>query len=264
MSIVLAAFVPHTPLLLPTTDDSHRKRLLKLSQAFEEVAKLAHAAQVQTILAFSPHAISVGNAYTFNLAESITAKFEEFGDMTTVAKMHGCPGFMYHLKEKHEAHYPVASIVQPEVNYGSGIPMYFFQNLPKPPIWGAISIRNAPPGDHVSFGIALQAELLNSSERILVLANGDVTARLTKASPDGFVAEAGSFWKNWQNAVNNQSLQKFFEGTSSELAEKVGSCGTRSAAMLAGTLNSMHMEPKVLYSDTPYGVGYQVVVWQPK
>jgi MEMO1 family protein len=264
MSIVLAAFVPHTPLLLPTTDSAHRKRVLTLKKTYEEVVKLAHAAQVQTIIAFSPHAISVGNAYTFNLAEKLESKFEEFGDMTTVAAMQGNPGFLYHIKEQLEAHYPVTSIVQPIVNYGSGIPMYFFQQLPKTPRWAAISIRNSSPADHVSFGIALQSELQNSSERVLLLANGDVTARLNKASPEGFSAKADPFWQDWKKALKTESLQKFLENTSSELAEEVGSCGTRSVAMLAGALNSMQMTPNILYSDSPYGVGYQVVVWQPK
>jgi MEMO1 family protein len=263
MSIVLAAFVPHTPLLLPTADPTHAKHVAKLRQAMEEVVQLAHAAQVQTVIAFSPHAVSVGNTFSFNLAPSVTATFEEFGDMTTTATLRGDPGFLYHLKEVVEPHYAVAGVSQDPVNYGNGIPLLFFSQLPRAPKWGGISIRRSTLDEHYTFGVALQSELVNARERIMVLASGDVTARLTDASPAGVSPEAKPFWSAWQKATTNHDENHFIHTLTPELVDSVASCGAWSLAMLAGTLNTSRVIPHVHYTKELYGVGYQVVTWQP-
>lgn len=263
MSIVGAAFLPHTPLLLPTTDPAHLKRVRTLRQAVEEVVAWSYAAQPDVILCFNPHAPSVGNQFTFNLAERYTAAFDEFGDLSTKVSVPGAPTFAYSLKEHLEALLPVASVIEPRVNYGLGIPLIFYQHLQPQPAWAEISSRRTTPADHLVLGVRLQEMLLNSQKRVLIVATGEVTARLTDASPQGKSPEAAHFRKHWMNALRRNTLQEFLHGIPAMQAEEVASCASWSVAQLLGTLVSIRTHVKVLYDEAPYGVGYAVATWQP-
>lgn len=263
MSIVGAAFLPHTPLLLPTTDPPHAKRMRGLRQAVEDVVAWSHAAQPDIILCFNPHAASVGNQFTFNLAERYHAAFDEFGDLTTKLSVAGSPTYAYRLKERLEAILPVANIIEPRINYGTGLAASFFSQLQPQPTWIEVSSRRTNLADHLAFGARLQELLLNSRERVLILATGEVTARLTEASPQGRSPEAASFRKHWGEALRNGTLQQFLSSVPPAQVETVASCGAWSVAQLLGTIISMRTHTRVLYDEALYGVGYVAATWQP-
>lgn len=263
MSIVGAAFLPHTPLLLPMSDPAHAKRVRTLRRAVEDVVAWSHAAQPDVVLCFNPHASSVGNQFTFNLAEQYNATFDEFGDLTSKVSVPGTPTFAYSLKEHLESLLPVASVIEPRVNYGLGVPAIFFQKLQPQPAWVEISSRRTTPADHLAFGARMQELLLNSPKRVLILATGEVTARLSDAAPQGKSHEAVHFRKRWMEALKRNSLQDFLQAIPAAQAEEVSSCGTWSTAQLLGTVVSMRTQVRAFYDEAPYGVGYAVATWQP-
>jgi aromatic ring-opening dioxygenase catalytic subunit (LigB family) len=263
MSIVGAAFLPHTPLLLPTTNPTHAKRVRALRLAVEEVVAWGYAAQPDIVICFNPHAPSVGNQYTFNLAERYTASFDEFGDLSTKVTLNGAPTFAYTLKEHLEAFLPVASVIEPRVNYGLGIPAIFFQKHHPQLSWIEISARHTTLKDHLAFGARLQTLLLNSRKRVLILATGEITARLTDASTQGKSPEAAHFKKLWLDALKHHSLRAFLETVTTAQTDEVASCGSWSVAQMLGTVLSMNKHVRVLYDDAPYGVGYAIATWQP-
>ena len=263
MSIVGAAFLPHTPLLLPTTDPVHAKRVRSLRKAIEDVVAWAYAAQPDVILCFNPHAPSIGNQFTFNLAERYVATFDEFGDLTTKGALLGAPTFAYSLKEHLEALLPVASVIEPRVNYGLGIPALLFQQSQPQLPWIEISSRRTTLADHVAFGTRLQAQLINSRKRVLVVATGEVTARLSDAAPQGKSPEAAHFRKHWRDALQRSALKQFLTLAPTPQVEEVASCGSWSVAQLLGTTTSIRKHAKICYDEAPYGVGYAVATWQP-
>jgi MEMO1 family protein len=263
MSIIGAAFLPHTPLLLPTTDPAHAKRVRSLRKAVEDVVAWAYAAQPDVVVCFNPHAPSVGNQFCFNLAEKYSASFDEFGDLTTKVSLTGAPTFAYSLKEHLEALLPVASVIEPRVNYGIGIPAFFFQK-PQPHLpWVEISSQRTTLTEHIAFGTRLQTLLLNSRKRIFILATGEVTARLSDAAPQGKSPEAGQFRKHWVEALRKNSLQQFLQNVPSTQASEVATCGSWSVAQLLGTLVTVQTHVHVTYDEAPYGVGYVTATWQP-
>ena len=262
MSIVGATLLPHSPLLLPTTDPKQKIQVMPLRDACSAVAHWIHAAKPDVILCFNPHARSIGNAFTFNLAEKIHTKFEDFGDLTTEVEVQGIPKFAYHLKEMVEHLFPVATNCERNEKYGLGIPALFLQNLPKPIRWLEVSSRHSSFTELLNFGACLQTELHNTRERILIIASGEISARLTENSPSGFVDSAPTFLKHWRTAVKQERFSNFIRNTPLTLADEVQSCGAWSMAQLCGCLTSMRMHADILYDDVSFGVGYQVVTWQ--
>lgn len=263
MSIVGATFLPHTPLLLPTTDPVHAKRVRSLRKAVEDVVAWAYAAQPDVVICFNPHAPSVGNLFSFNLAERYSAFFDEFGDLSTRFSLIGAPTFAYSLKEHLEATLPVASVIEPRVNYGLGIPALFFQKSRPQLPWIEISSQRTTLADHIAFGARLQTLLLNSRKRIFIVATGEVTARLSDAAPQGKSPEATHFRKHWVEALRKNTLQQFLQSVPETQAEEVATCGSWSVAQLLGTLVSVQTHVHVTYDEAPYGVGYVTATWQP-
>lgn len=263
MSIVLGAFLPHAPLLLPTADAAHHKKMQEAAQASAHVAALVYAAQVDTIVLFNPHAVSVGNTFTFNQNANILARFEELGDLSTAVQAKGAPTFAHRLKEKLESRFPVATSITDTVNYGMGIPMLAFQKLPRQPQWLEISVRRSTVADHETFGVALQTELINAQHRIAVIATGDVTAGLSEASPQGKVQGANALRLGWTSAAKRNVLADFLRGLPPDQVEIMAACGVWSAAQLLGTLNTLRTKVELHYDGAPYGVAYQVITWLP-
>lgn len=264
MSIVLGAFLSHSPLLLPTSDPAHYKKMHEAARAAAHVAALVYAAQVDTILLFNPHANAIGNTFTFNQAPNITARFEELGDLHTAVQALGAPALAHRLKEKLETAFPVSTAIPASVNYGMGIPMLAFQKLPRQPKWLEISARQSTTADHENFGVQLQTELINSQHRVAVIATGDITSGLSEAAPQGKIQGASTLRLGWTAAVKRNALADFVRGLPSDQVRAMAACGAWSAAQLLGTLNSLRTKVELHYDGAPYGVAYQVVTWLPE
>jgi len=264
MSIVLAALAPHSPLLLPTTDKSHKKALNRLLEAYKSLGQLIHAVKPDVILCFNPHATSVSNVYTFNLAEKFKATFPEFGDLVTIAEALGSPTFTHHLKEHLEANWPVSSIIKEEINYGAGIPILTLSSLPDKLRYSIISSRKAELAEHFNFGIKLQSEIINSEKRVVVLASGDVASGISEAAARGKIPGSEEYYQDWDLAFKKNEIVKFLHDAKKTQVDKFCSCGAYSLSMLLGTINSINTEFTTLYQEVLFGVGYQLSIWQPK
>jgi len=263
MSIVLGAFLPHAPLLLPTGNPAHRRKLAEAGRAMAHVAALAYAGHVDTVILFNPHAASIGNTFTFNLSPTLVARFEELGDLSTIIPAHGAPTFAHRLKEQLEGRFPVTARNDQAVNYGMGIPMLAFQKPPRQPDWVEISARRASVADHVQFGVALQSELINSERRVAVIATGDVAAGLSDAAPQGKLPGAAAFRLGWTTSLRRNTLLAYLRGVTTAQADEFASCAVWGVAQLLGTLNSLRTKVELHYDGAPYGVAYQVVTWLP-
>lgn len=263
MSIVLGALLPHSPLLLPTGNPTHRRKLAEASQAMAQVAALTYAAHVDTIVLFNPHAASIGNTFTFNLSPTLLARFEELGDLSTAIPARGAPTFAHRLKEQLEPRFPVTARTDHAVNYGAGIAMLAFQKLPHQPDWVELSARRGTVADHLQFGVALQSELINSKRRVAVIATGDVTAGLSEAAPQGKIEGAATFRLGWTTSLKRNALLGYLRGVTPAQTEALAACAVWSVAQLLGTLNSLRTNVEVHYDGAPYGVAYQVVTWLP-
>ncbi len=263
MSIIGAAMLPHTPLLLPTTDPAHAQRLEKIARACKTVAEWVHALQPDIILCINPHTPTNAKQFTFNLAKQYFGAFEEFGDLSTTIDVPAAPKFAYHLKEHVEAHAHVAASHETHVTYGLSIPALLLKDCKPQPRWVELSTTTQPPSEHIHFGSLLHGELLNARERILILASGEIAARCSAESPSGVSANAQTFWKDWTNAMKARRLQHFLESVPLETVQDVLSCGTLSVSLLAGCTRSLGLEPTVHVNAVLYGTAYSVVSWQP-
>ncbi len=258
MSLVFAAIVPHTPILIPPIGKENIKKLELTNQAYLKLASLLKKAQPDTILIISPHGNINQNNFVFNLNPQFSGDFQTFGDFSIKQNWPGEVGLTYKIREHLETKVPIQLVSITELDYGSTVPLYMLaRDMPETKII-PLYYSGLPNKDHYRFGQLLKKELLISRHKIAVLASGELSHRLTKKSPAGYSPHGKKFDKKIIGLLKNKKNQALLELDQNLIAE-ANECGLRSILILCGILNNIEYEPQLLSYEFPFGVGYMVM-----
>ncbi len=262
MSLVFSAITPHPPILIPAIGKENLNELKNTSQAYKELEESLYARKVETIIIISPHGLISPSSFTMNLSPEFTINFEEFGDLVTNMKLPGDIGLAYKIRESLETKAPLQLMSKPNLDHGSGVPLYLLaQNLKNTNFQGR-QIKIIPLyycgldlEAHFKFGQLLKKELLVSKNRIGVIASGDLSHRLTKDAPAGYSRQGAKFDKKLIEYLKNKKTSEIIK-MNKKLISDAGECGLKSIAILLGILEGIKYEPQILSYEGPFGVGY--------
>jgi len=160
MSIVFSAIVPHSPFLIPSIGKENLKLLKSTAFAFQKLEEDIYSSDIESIIIISPHGEVQSNSFSMNLSPEFTANFEEFGDLTTTIKLSGDIGLAHKIRERMETRAPLQMISNPNLDYGSGVPLYLLaKNVPHikiiPLYYSGLDLEA-----HFKFGQLLKRELM--------------------------------------------------------------------------------------------------------
>lgn len=254
MPIVFAAITPHSPLLLPTIGKEHLEQLATTRSAFAQLAEDFYTHQVETILIISPHGPYKNNAYLMNLAPEFTSNLEKFGDFATKSTFIGDIGLAHAIREGLETTARLNLITDPNIDYGSLIPLELLTANHKPMII-PLYPSNADLDAHFEFGKQLKKFLVGSNKKIGIIASGDLSHRHTNTSPAGFSPKAEKFDRKVVELLQKNQVAELLD-LNSDLLIEVSECGLRPIAILLGILDGIKVAPQKLCYESPFGVGY--------
>lgn len=258
MSIVFAAIVPHPPLLIPSIGKENIEQLKLTSEAFKRLAEELYVAKPDTILVISPHGLIQSHTFSINLSPEYQANFEQFGDLSTKLSFNGAVGLAHQIRENLETKAPLQLISQPQLDYGSAIPLYLLtQQLPQIKII-PLSYSGLDLGTHFKFGQTLKRELIYSKDRIAIIASGDLSHRLTKEAPAGYSPKGQKFDQKLIDLILKNQPQEIIK-LNHKLILDACECGLKSIITLLGILDDIKHEPQKLSYEAPFGVGYLLV-----
>jgi len=257
--IVFSAITPHPPLLIPEIGKKNLRFVKKTSAAMDRLSQDIYAAKPDTIVIISPHGPLLADAFAINMSPEFEIQFKEFGDLATKIKLKGDVGAIHHYKEILEDKMPVVLVNQPELDHGAGVPLYFLtQGLDKKKIkLVPISYSLLDYESHYKFGIKLQADILNDTKRIAIIASGDLSHRLSPDAPAGYSHWAKKFDETIVKKIKAKDGQGLLK-LDADFIEEAGECGLRSIIILMGMLNSINFQPEIYSYEGPFGVGYMV------
>ncbi len=255
MSIVFSAIVPHSPILIPSIGKENLELLKSTELAFKKLEEDLRSSDVESIVIISPHGAVQSNSFSMNLSPEFTADFEEFGDLTTKMKLAGDIGLAHKIRERMETRAPLQMISDPNLDYGSGVPLYLLaKNMPNikiiPLYYSGLDLEA-----HFKFGQLLKREFMVNQERIAVIASGDLSHKLTKDAPAGYSPRAKKFDKKLIENLVNQKTGDILKMKGDFIAE-ISECGLKSILILLGILDGMKYHPEMLSYEAPFGVGY--------
>ncbi|MBI5732220.1 MAG: AmmeMemoRadiSam system protein B [Candidatus Magasanikbacteria bacterium] len=256
MSLVFCALTPHPPLLIPNIGKENIDKLKATQEALEELEKDLYAAQPDTIVIISPHGRVFPDTFVINVFPEATIDFREFGDLATSGRYQTDLNLIADIAHAAQNQgMPLALQSASVLDYGAAVPLFYLLRHLKNTRVVPMSYSLLDYKAHLDFGYFLKEIFMNSTKRIAVVASGDLSHRLSSASPVGFSPLAKKFdemvLENLKTG-NTAGLLSIDQKMCSEAAE----CGLRSLLILLGILRNVKYKLRILSYESPLGIGY--------
>jgi len=251
-----AAITPHPPIIIPGVGASYDRLQAKQTiAALKELASELIKIQPDTIIIISPHAQMQPDVFVINSNESLEGGFDEFGFSRACSYPNDLE-FINQLQDGcNQSRIPAALAPLP-LDHGALVPLYYLlENLKSQVVHLAYSLL--PSSVHIRYGRLIGEMARASSKKIAIIASGDLSHRLSAASPHGFSPEGAVFDRTLIENLQtgDASLVAQMEEVP-DLLEGAGECGYRSVVMLMGALDGVDHNFKLLSYESPFGVGY--------
>jgi AmmeMemoRadiSam system protein A len=247
-----AYLVPHPPLIIPgvgTGDEIPDTR-----RAYAQAAAEAAAVQPETVIIISPHSVLYSDYIHISPGKSASGdlgafradhiKFSVAYDDALAARIAACA---------EEDGLPAGPLGErdPALDHGVMVPLYFFES----PRIVRISLSGLPLVEHYRFGMCIRRAVSSLSRRVVLIASGDMSHKLKADGPYGFVKEGPAHDTFVRQCAQDTDFRRLLS-VDPALCERAAECGLRSFVMLAGAMDGMRAEGRVLAYEGPFGVGY--------
>lgn len=258
MSLVFAAITPHPPILIPTIGKEHLKEIRATETALKKMEQDLYVAKPDTIIVISPHGRLLADAFSININPTYQVDLREFGDLTTKNTYQSDMNLALKITESAKLkHLPLILQTEPILDHGAAVPLFYLaQHLP--------NIKIIPIGyslleakTHLDFGYLIKEEIMNSNQRVAIVASGDLSHALTNEAPAGFSPEGKKFDEMVIEALKSHNASALVNADP-KFCEAAAECGLRSFLILLGALQRVNYELKLLSYEGPFGVGYLV------
>lgn len=263
MPVVGAFIFPHPPLIVPEVGQGRHWKICRTMEACEEAARRVAVLKPDTIVLVSPH--SVMYADYFHISPGASAR----GDLSHF----GAPQLQYEVNYDASLALTLASLAEQAglragmqgeqdaaLDHGTMIPLHFVNQHYTEYKLIRIGLSGLSAVEHYKLGqcIAKAAE----QHRVIVLASGDLSHKLSEDGPYGFAPEGPAFDRQVTDAIREGDFLRFLSFSPS-LTEKAAECGLRSFIIMAGALDQTAVQSELLSYEGPFGVGYAVASFLP-
>ena len=257
--LVFSAILPHSPLLIENVGKENTKKLEHTINALKKLEENFYASKPETVIILTPHTHVHGNSFMINFAPKFTAKLKDFGDFHTSDIYYGDNGLAHIIKEHLETKLPLQLTTIKNLDYGSIIPLCFLTAHHKEIKIIPISYsNNASFADHFNFGEELAEQINHTNKRVAVIASAELSHKLTKDAPDGYVSGAKKFDQKIIDLLKKKKITEILE-TETKQVDNVGATEFKSLLILLGILAEHHYTPEFLSYEGPFGAGYLVM-----
>lgn len=256
--LVFSAFVPNSPLLLPSIHKESASKIQKTSDALDALADELYATHPETIVLISEHPTIYKKCFSINVADPFTFDLSDFGDLGFKMTFHPNIRLIDKLQRSLRTMGLSCTLTSDEaLHYASAVPLARLAqklNVQLVPI----CYNEKSPKEHFQFGQAIKDEIINSKKRIAVIAAGDMSHALSSSAPAGFTKEGEQF----DAAVQELLSQKNTSGLISmdeHVVQQAHERSYRPLLILMGLLDRISYKPDILSYEAPLGVGYLTV-----
>jgi aromatic ring-opening dioxygenase LigB subunit len=249
MSIVAAAVLPHSPVLLSSIAKEHSSLFSVTQESMRDILSEGIAAQPDVILVLTPHGPSEAGDIALHTAEHFRGVFDDFGDMTTTLTARGAVGISHQLHSAAEAahvHLPQQTFTT--LDYGTSIPLTQLPSSVTAPLLCVVQCLTQDPESILRCADVLREFTIRHRQRFFVIASADCTRRRDR-HPDARrrpTAEERTY-SSAITAVDAPQLSGFRPDPTT--------CGYGPILMLLAMLQGHAAEGHVRTFEAPLGVG---------
>lgn len=262
--------MPHPPLIIPEVGLGTENKVIDTVNACKKVGERVKDINPDTIIIISPHGVVFKDAVAMITAENIEGDMGRFGAPAVKLK---CK-IDLDLTNKiinNAANYdiPVAGIdertasrynVPFELDHGAMVPLYYAGDMNNINLvhitYGFLS-----PMELLKFGLAVRKAVKESDKKVVVIASGDLSHRLTHDGPYEYSPKGAKFDSTLIEVLERGDLKGIFS-INRKLIMEAGECGLRSLYILAGIMNTERIKANLFSYEGPLGVGYAVMEFE--
>lgn len=262
MPVLAAHIVPHPPLIVPAVGHGRERGIQRTIDSYHLVAKAIASAKPETVIIISPHATTYADYFHISGGASALGSFARFGAadtrfdvaydtelvaaITAAATERGIPAGTEGERD-------------PDLDHGTMVPLLFIEQYLKDYKLLRMSVSGLDLERHFDYGACIRDAV--GDKRVVIVASGDLSHRLTADGPYGFNENGPVFDKEITEAMAAGDFNRFF-GFSEEVLEGAAECGLRGFAILAGALDSQPVSVNFHSYEGPFGVGYGVCSYE--
>jgi MEMO1 family protein len=264
MGIIAGFIVPHPPLIVPSVGKGEERVIQSTIDAYKEVAQRIALLEPETIVLTSPHATLYADYFHISPGKGARGDLQNFGVKGGEIEVSYDTALVDKIGQLAQGMGIPAGIRgerDPLLDHAAYVPLHFINQAYRAYRLVRIGLSGLPPLTHYRFGqcIAEAADLLN--RRVVFVASGDLSHKLSGTGPYGFAPEGPEFDKRVMQAASAADFLTFLE-FDEDFCEKAAECGLRSFQIMAGALDGKSVRAETLSYEGPFGVGYGVVAYE--
>jgi AmmeMemoRadiSam system protein A len=252
--------VPHPPIFVAGVGGERRHVADASLEALERAARALAAYRPESVVLISPHAPIAPDAFLVDTSDRLSGTLSQFGDDKDYS-WSGDPELAAHIVDCLDADdIPCASREGDSqsragwADHATIVPLSLLK-LGRETKVVIVSLSFLSYRHHRRLGeiVAMCAEDLG--RRVVFVASGDLSHRLTPDAPAGFSVQGAVLDAAIVDAVRRGALEGL-QDLDPNLVEAGGECGLRSIIALGGFCGEDPVPARVLAYECPWGVGY--------
>lgn len=265
--IINAYILPHPPVVVPGIGRGRERQAEATVKAMKRAAREIGAERPTTIILSTPHAPCFRDYVYLSDSETLAGDFSAFGSpkielsfqnnrelaLAIAAKAERSGIGAGGLSERQKRQYGIGD----RMDHGALVPLCFIEKEWKDFRLVCISTPFLPFRELYEFGRCVREAVEESGERVIYIASGDLSHRLTEDAPAGYDPRGREYDEALVEKVRRVDEKGLLE-TDLNVLEAAGECGTRSIVMMFGALSGRKLNSEIYSYEGPFGVGYLI------
>ena len=263
MPILGAIIVPHPPLIIPTVGRGQERQVQATIDAYRAAAKQVADWKPEVLVITSPHTILYTDYFHISPGAGSAGTMASFGAPQTRLEVTYDAELRQELIRQAEAadlHAGTLGERDPALDHGTFLPLYFLQEAGIDCPILRIGLSGFSPLHHYQLGQCAAKAVDKLGRRTVFIASGDLSHKLKDDGPYGYAPEGPVFDQQVTAAMESGDFLQFLMMDPS-LCDRAAECGLRSFQIMAGALDGLGVESKLLSYEGVTGVGYGVAAF---
>ncbi|MEI6100647.1 MAG: AmmeMemoRadiSam system protein B, partial [Eubacteriales bacterium] len=265
--ILMSYIMPHPPIIVPGVGKGAEADAQKTIEAVKRVAlEIAHEAPT-TIILSSPHAPCFTDYLHISGPEHLAGDFSPFRCPEVHLEFENNLALAERISmQAREEGLPAGTLnaatlerlqVDEKLDHGALVPLYFISSVYPNFKLVHISTPLLPAADLYTIGKCIARAVRESDEKVVYIASGDLSHRLTKDAPAGYSPKGLEYDKQLIEKLKEADVHGILATEETSMHE-AGECGTRSIIIMLGAMAGQNTKTDVYSYEGPFGVGYLV------
>lgn len=221
MPVLAAVAVPHPPLIIPEVGKGEEKRIQHTINAYQQAMRFLARFKPDTVVLTTPHTVMYADYFHISPGKSACGDLSRFNAPQAKVEIPYDEDFVHQLESYCQEHHIHAG----------------------------------------TLGEAISAVADKTGKRVVMIASGDLSHKLTAEGPYGFSSEGPKFDKELMECFEDADFLRMMT-IKPEVCESAAECGHRSFVIMAGAFDRRKVDAHVLSYEGPFGVGYGVATFE--